>query len=73
MIQRFLESESKGAYYNLMKICGYSRPNYERALSCASNSLSLISEATIQPFGKQESRYVSKDMHTHRLPCPSTS
>jgi hypothetical protein len=70
MIERFLENESKGAYYNLMKICGYGVPNYERAISCASNSLSLISEATIQPFNKQEGRYATKDMHTYRLPWP---
>ena len=70
--QSFLADESKGAFYQLTKICGYGVPDYERAMSCAANSLSLISEAMIQPFAKHEtqSRYVSKDMHIYRLPWP---
>jgi hypothetical protein len=70
--QSFLADQSKGAFYQLTKICGYGVPDYERAMSCAANSLSLISEATIQPFTKHEtqSRYISKDMHVYRLPWP---
>jgi Subtilase family len=70
--QSFLADESKGGFYQLTKICGYGVPDYERAMSCAANSLSLISEAMIQPFAKHEtqSRYVSKDMHIYRLPWP---
>jgi hypothetical protein len=69
---KFLVNPSKGAYYQLTKVCGYGVPDLERAISCATNSLSLISEATIQPFAKHEaqSRYVSKDMHVYRLPWP---
>jgi hypothetical protein len=72
MARRFLANPSKGAYYQLTKVCGYGVPDMERAISCATNSLSLISEATIQPFAKHEaqSRYVSKDMHVYRLPWP---
>jgi hypothetical protein len=72
--QMFLTDESKGAYYQLTKICGYGVPNLERAMTCAANSLSLISEATIQPFCKHatQSRYISKDMHVYRLPWPAT-
>ena len=72
MERRFLVNPSKGAYYQLTKVCGYGVPDMERAISCATNSLSLISEATIQPFAKHEaqSRYVSKDMHIYRLPWP---
>ncbi|MDB6124754.1 MAG: in-like serine protease, partial [Pedosphaera sp.] len=70
--KHFLIDESKRAYYELTKVCGYGVPNIERAMSCAANSLSLISEATIQPFGKHESqsRYISKDMHVYRFPWP---
>jgi hypothetical protein len=70
--QCFLVNEPKGAFYQLTKICGYGVPNFERAMSCAANSLSLISEAKIQPFTKHDtqSRYVSKDMHVYRLPWP---
>lgn len=68
----FLNKESKTAYYQLTKICGYGVPDFKRAMSCASNSLSLISEATIQPFDKHKdkSHYITKDMHTYRLPWP---
>ena len=70
--RKFLRNDTKTAYYQLAKVCGYGVPNLERALSCAANSLSLISEATIQPFDKHEtqSRYISKDMHIYRLPWP---
>ena len=70
--QSFLSDNSKGAFYQLIKVCGYGVPNYERAMSCAANSLSLISEAAIQPFTKHETqrRYISKDMHVYRLPWP---
>ncbi len=68
--RKYLQNESKGAYYRLAKICGYGVPNLERALSCASNSLSLIAQATLQPFTKNKSRYVSKDMHIYTLPWP---
>lgn len=70
--RKYLRNGSKGAYYQLAKICGYGVPNIERAISCAANSLSLISQAVLQPFGKHEtqSRYISKDMHIYRLPWP---
>ena len=68
----FLLGTSKTDYYHFARVCGYGVPNLERALTCAANSLSLISEATIQPFDKHEtqSRYVTKDMHIYRLPWP---
>ena len=70
--RKYLRTNSKGGYYQLAKICGYGVPNLERAISCAANSLSLISQAELQPFDKHEtqSRYVSKDMHVYRLPWP---
>lgn len=72
MKRQFLVDNSKSAHYQLMKICGYGVPSLERAMACAANSLSLIAEAAIQPFGKHatESRYVCKDMHIYRLPWP---
>ena len=69
--RKYLRNESKGAYYQLAKICGYGVPNLERTLSCASNSLSLIAQSTLQPFDKNaKGRYVSKDMHIYELPWP---
>jgi hypothetical protein len=67
-----LLDESKAAYARLLRICGYGVPDLGRALYCASNSLTLVSQAEIQPFDKHESdsRYISRDMHFYRLPWP---
>lgn len=58
-------------YARLLRICGYGVPNLERALYCASNSLTLISQAELQPFDKDDNRYVTRDMHLYNLPWPS--
>lgn len=63
---------SKGDYARLLRICGYGVPNLDDALYCASNSLTLISQADLQPFDQiGVGRYVTKDMHLYRLPWPS--
>jgi hypothetical protein len=69
----FLQDESKAAYARLVRICGYGVPDLGRALFCAANSLTLISQASLQPFDKHvtENRYVSRDMHLYRLPWPA--
>lgn len=63
---------SKADYGRLLRICGYGTPNISRALACASNSLTLISESNIQPYTKKEGRSdcSTKDMHLHRFPWP---
>lgn len=70
--RNYLQGDRKNDYCRLARICGYGVSNVERAISCASNSLSLIAQAELQPFDKHEtqSRYVSKDMHLYRLPWP---
>jgi hypothetical protein len=70
--ERLLTEESKSGYAALSRICGYGVPSLERAFYCAENTLTLISQAAIQPFDKhaKESRYISKDMHLYRLPWP---
>jgi hypothetical protein len=73
MKQRFLANENKSAYAAFIRICGYGVPNLERALYCAANSLTLISQATLQPFDRHQtdSRYVTRDMHLYQLPWPA--
>ncbi len=72
MRKQFLPgSPTKQDYAKLLCICGYGVPNLERALYCASNSLTLISEAELQPYDKREGRYVTRDMHLYDLPWPS--
>jgi hypothetical protein len=68
----FLPDQSKAAYARLLRICGYGVADFTRALYCAANSLTLISQAQLQPFDKHatQSRYISRDMHLYRLPWP---
>jgi hypothetical protein len=68
--QSFLNANSKTSIARLLKICGYGVPNLGRALYCAKNSLTLISQAEIQPFDNNDGRYVSKEMHLYKLPWP---
>ena len=63
---------SKTEAGKLLRICGYGVPNRDKALSCLSNSLTLISEAELQPYIKKGSTYHTKDMHVHRLPWPKS-
>jgi len=71
MRAQFLMNESKGAYARLLRICGYGVPNLERAMYCAANSLTLISQADLQPYDRQGGRYITRDMHLYRLPWPT--
>ena len=66
---------NKGDYARLLRICGYGVPNLQRALFCASNSLTMISQARLQPYDYLNSeartgRAISKDMHMYSLPWP---
>ena len=71
--QQFLsDTPSKRDYKRLLRICGYGVPNLEKAIHCASNSLTLVAQSEIQPFDKKEkvSGYRTKDMHLYELPWP---
>jgi len=72
MKRQFLNAHNNNRqdYANLLRICGYGVPSLDRALYCASNSLTLISQAVLQPFDKRDSRYVTRDMHLYNLPWP---
>lgn len=63
---------TKKDYARLLKICGYGVPDMQRALYCTNNSVTLISQATLQPFDRREDgAYVTRDMHLYDLPWPS--
>lgn len=61
---------SKAHYSNLLRICGYGAPSLERALYCAANSLTLVGQSELQPFGQRGGRRVTQDMHLYSLPWP---
>lgn len=72
MKQAFLGVGNKTDYARLLRVCGYGVPDLRRALYCASNSLTLIAQDTLQPFDKKDcgSGLRTKDMHLHELPWP---
>lgn len=65
-----LNRNLKSDVSNILRIAGYGVPNLKKALQCASNSLTLIAQNTIQPFIKEGSDYKTNEMHLYRLPWP---
>lgn len=61
---------NKADLKGLIRICGWGVPNLERACYTAGNSLTLISEAMLQPFEKNSTGNKTKDMHLYQLPWP---
>jgi hypothetical protein len=76
--QQFARNNSKTEIKKVLRACGYGVPNLDRALYSASNSLTLISQAEIQPFevaikvkdGKRKKEHRTRDMHIYDLPWP---
>lgn len=67
--EQFAQNDKKTELNNVLRACGYGVPSLEKAIYCASNSLTLVVEAEIQPFeGKK-----TKDMHLYELPWPKES
>lgn len=54
----------------LLRTVGYGVPNLQSALNSANNSLTLISQETLQPFHKENNTIKSNEMHLHELPWP---
>jgi hypothetical protein len=71
MKTQFLENESKASYRKLLRTCGYGVPNLDHALFCAVNLLTLVSQAELQPYDRNEAKsYVTREMHLYDLPWP---
>jgi hypothetical protein len=66
----FLSGNGKGRYQNLLRTCGYGVPNIDRATRCLTNRLTLIAQASLQPFAKEGGRVITKDLHFYELPWP---
>ena len=71
MKAQFLRDETKTSYSRLVRVCGYGVPNLERALFCAANSLTLISQAELQPYDQRNGRRITREMHLYNLPWPA--
>jgi len=73
MKRQFLRTEAKSEWAKMLRICGFGAPNLERALRSASDYLTLVAQAEMQPYDKRErgSGYRAKDMHLYELPWPA--
>lgn len=71
MIDQFRQGGGKGAYQTLLRACGYGVPDLEKAMSCVSNSLTLVAQETIQPFVIRGSSRATNEMHLYALPWPT--
>lgn len=67
---QFLRDESKTSYARLLRSCGYGVPSLRRATACAANTLTLVAQAELQPYGRRDGRYVTNQMHIYDLPWP---
>lgn len=71
LLNQFAGTRNRTDMKRLLSVCGYGVPDLERALRCARNSLTMISQATIQPFVKpHKGNPRSNEMHLYDLPWP---
>jgi hypothetical protein len=54
----------------LLRSCGYGVPDLDHALYCLRNEATLISQAELKPFKREEGRVKTNAMHLYRLPWP---
>jgi hypothetical protein len=74
MRQAFLPATgqpTKADVARLVRHCGFGVPDLERALWSVENSLTMICEGRLHPFGRVGRKDPTlRDMHLHRLPWP---
>lgn len=72
MFAQFKETRDldRDVYKKLLRTCGYGVPDFDKAINCYTNSLTLIAEDTIQPFIKIGSDIKTNVMNLYTLPWP---
>ena len=55
---------------DLLRACGYGVPQLEHALYCLRNEATLVSQAELTPFKRENGRVRTNEMHLYRLPWP---
>jgi len=65
------DQSNKSDYGNLVRHCGFGEPDLDRALWSVSNSLTMVVEEQLNPFGRKTGKAPTlRDMNLHRLPWP---
>ncbi|QOG11835.1 S8 family peptidase [Arcobacter sp. FWKO B] len=72
MFAQFKETRDsdRDVYKKLLRTCGYGVPDFDKAVNCYTNSLTLIAEDTIQPFIKIGNDIKTNVMNLYTLPWP---
>jgi hypothetical protein len=66
----FVGSTATQQRKSLVQHCGYGVPDVSRALWSAADSLTLVIQSALQPFGKVNGKVTTRDMHLHEVPWP---
>lgn len=67
---RFAPLNTRAAKARLLRYCGFGRPDLERALWSARNSLTLIAQDSLQPYDTVDGKVKTRDMSLHAIPWP---
>lgn len=68
MYSTFCKDDTKsGGRRMLLQTCGYGIPDLNRAIQCMDNSVNMIIEAELKPYGERK----MNEMHIHEIPWPS--
>jgi len=70
MKRQVARDNTKSELKKVLRVFGYGVPNLEKALYTASNSLTLISQSSIQPYVLDGSSAKMHQMHLYNLPWP---
>ncbi len=70
MLRRFTNGQNQTDYKALLRCFGFGVPRVRELLSSADNSLTLISQGTIQPFQKEGATIKYRELKLHELPWP---
>ena len=72
MFAQFKETtdSDRDVYKKLLRTCGYGVPDFNKAVNCYTNSLTLIAEDTIQPFFNDGGTIKTNVMNLYTLPWP---
>lgn len=70
MLARCTGADGAVNYEALLRSFGYGVPEFNRLMSSADNSLTLIAQGVIQPFFKEDGTVKTREMRLHALPWP---
>lgn len=72
MLEQFKVDEecNKSKYKLLLRTCGYGVPDFDRAVNCYTNSLTLIAQDSLQPYTKDKGTIKTNNLNLYELPWP---